>query len=182
MAMKMGVLFLVLMCVWALGDGNVAEAASTTDCSSLVMDMADCLSFVTNGSTDTKPTGSCCSGLKTVLKTDAECLCETFKSSGQLGFALNVTKALSLPSACHVKTPSFSKCGLTLVSSTGAPVVSPAGAPSSSIANAPSEGSKAPTPSLGNSGSSTLRVSVGSVIAALIMAVSGCMLLDAVPF
>ncbi|PWA49827.1 xylogen protein 1 [Artemisia annua] len=60
--------------------------------------MADCLSYVTAGSTVKKPEGTCCSGLKTVLKTDdAECLCEAFKNSAQLaGVSLNVTKAMGL--------------------------------------------------------------------------------------
>ncbi|OVA03108.1 Bifunctional inhibitor/plant lipid transfer protein/seed storage helical domain [Macleaya cordata] len=86
--------------------------------------MADCLTFVTNGSKVTKPEGGCCSGLKTVLKTDAECLCETFKNSGSLGVVLNITKALSLPSACGVSAPSISKCGLS-VSPGAAPDHSP---------------------------------------------------------
>lgn len=96
---------------------NVGESASghtapapAADCSSLVLNMADCLSYVTSGSTAQKPEGSCCSGLKTVLKTDAECLCEAFKNSAQLGVTLNVTKALALPAACRVSAPSVSKC------------------------------------------------------------------------
>ncbi|XP_072056361.1 microtubule-destabilizing protein 60-like [Arachis hypogaea] len=75
--------------------------------------MADCLSFVTNGSTTTKPEGNCCSGLKSVLKTAPQCLCEAFKSSAQFGVVLNVTKALALPAACKVSAPSASNCGYT---------------------------------------------------------------------
>ncbi|KAL4374307.1 hypothetical protein AHAS_Ahas05G0168700 [Arachis hypogaea] len=75
--------------------------------------MADCLSFVTNGSTTTKPEGNCCSGLKSVLKTAPQCLCEAFKSSAQFGVVLNVTKALALPAACKVSAPSASNCGLS---------------------------------------------------------------------
>lgn len=88
--------------------------APAADCNNLILNLADCLSFVTNGSTEKKPAGTCCSGLKMVLKTDADCLCEGFKNSAQLGVALNVTKALSLPSACHVSAPSVTNCGCEL--------------------------------------------------------------------
>ncbi|XP_015938842.1 non-specific lipid transfer protein GPI-anchored 31 [Arachis duranensis] len=90
-----------------------AAPAPAVDCSSLVLTMADCLSFVTNGSTTTKPEGNCCSGLKSVLKTAPQCLCEAFKSSAQFGVVLNVTKALALPAACKVSAPSASNCGLS---------------------------------------------------------------------
>ncbi|KAL0375978.1 UNVERIFIED_CONTAM: Non-specific lipid-transfer protein-like protein [Sesamum calycinum] len=103
--------------------------------------MADCLSFVTAGSTTKKPEGTCCSGLKTVLKTDAECLCEGFKNSAQLGVTLNVTKALTLPSACHVSAPSVSNCGLS-IGTGAAPALSP-------LALAPSIVPGAPTATIG---------------------------------
>ncbi|CAA3005271.1 non-specific lipid-transfer At2g13820 [Olea europaea subsp. europaea] len=102
--------FAVFTTVQSASNSAPAPAA---DCSSLVLNLADCLSFVTSGSTTKKPEGSCCSGLKTVLKTDAECICEAFKNSAQLGVTLNVTKALTLPAACHVSAPSVSNCGLT---------------------------------------------------------------------
>ncbi|CAH1435583.1 unnamed protein product [Lactuca virosa] len=57
----------------------------------------NCLSYVTIGSTVKKPEGTCCSGLKSVLRTDALCLCEAFKNSAQLGTSLNATKSLALP-------------------------------------------------------------------------------------
>jgi hypothetical protein len=73
--------------------------------------MADCLSFVSNDSKTEKPEGTCCAGLKTVLKADAACLCEAFKSSAQLGVVLNITKAMSLPAACKISAPSAANCG-----------------------------------------------------------------------
>ncbi|KAB2600328.1 protein YLS3-like [Pyrus ussuriensis x Pyrus communis] len=90
----------VVMAVLVFGLGDCAAPAPSVDCSSLILNMADCLSFVSNGSTETKPAGTCCSGLKTVLKADASCLCEAFKSSAQLGVVLNITKGcfcISLP-------------------------------------------------------------------------------------
>uniref|UniRef100_A0A7N0VFM4 Bifunctional inhibitor/plant lipid transfer protein/seed storage helical domain-containing protein n=1 Tax=Kalanchoe fedtschenkoi TaxID=63787 RepID=A0A7N0VFM4_KALFE len=81
-------------------------------CSALIMDMADCLTYVSSGSSVTKPEGTCCAGLKTVLRTRAECLCEGLKSSSQMGIVLNVTKAATLPAACSLSAPSVSNCGL----------------------------------------------------------------------
>lgn len=102
-------LLLFALAAWAADSAHDAPAPAV-DCSSLVLTMADCLSFVSNGSTTEKPEGTCCSGLKTVLKADAECICEAFKSSAQLGVVLNVTKAMSLPAACKVSASSATKC------------------------------------------------------------------------
>ena len=103
-------LFLVGICFVAGGSPQTSPSPGV-DCTSLVMNMADCLSYVTNGSTETKPEDTCCSGLKTVLKADVDCLCEAFKSSAQFGVVLNITKAVALPTACHVSAPSVSNCG-----------------------------------------------------------------------
>ncbi|KAF2317398.1 hypothetical protein GH714_021697 [Hevea brasiliensis] len=118
--------------------------------------------------TATKPEGTCCSGLKTVLKTDAECLCEAFKSSAQLGVVLNVTKALTLPAACKLHAPSASNCGLSLAP-TAAPGVTPP-----SIATAPGTNSglnvQAPAPSPGASSSHGISISVGSLAIGFVIA------------
>ncbi|GFQ00290.1 non-specific lipid-transfer protein-like protein at5g64080 [Phtheirospermum japonicum] len=108
--------------------------------------------------------GTCCSGLETVLKTDAQCLCETFRNSAQLGITLNMTKALALPAACHVSAPAATNCAV----STGigaAPALSPLVVSPSSVAGAPTAvgvGSNvgAPPPTPGSSGSSALVVSI----------------------
>ncbi|XP_062025528.1 non-specific lipid transfer protein GPI-anchored 31-like isoform X2 [Rosa rugosa] len=133
-------LALLLLAVWGFGHGHSASSrgapAPAVDCSSLILNMADCLSFVSNESKAEKPEGSCCTGLKTVLKADAACLCEAFKSSAQLGVVLNITKAMSLPAACKVSAPSATNCGLS-VSPAGAPALSPLSAPTTSAAAAP---------------------------------------------
>ncbi|KNA09214.1 hypothetical protein SOVF_155650 [Spinacia oleracea] len=141
-AMKFSLLMLVFSMAVVVLVGAKSSPAPV-DCTSVVLSMSDCLSYVTNGSTVDKPEGNCCNGLKTVLKTSSECLCEGFKSSSQFGVVLNVSKALGLPKACKVNVdPSTTTCGLS-VAPTGAPspaggVVAPAGAPSGfSIANTP---------------------------------------------
>lgn len=99
---------LMIFTVVALMSG---ERAIAVDCSSLILNMADCLSFVTNGSTVEKPEGTCCSGLKTVVRSGPECICEGFKNSASLGVTLDLAKAASLPSACKVAAPPSARCG-----------------------------------------------------------------------
>ncbi|CAM8944963.1 unnamed protein product [Rhodiola kirilowii] len=120
---------------------HLAPAPSPTaaDCSELIMNMADCLTYVSSGSGVTKPEGNCCAGLKTVLRTRAECLCEGLKSSSQMGIVLNVTKAATLPAACSLSAPSVSNCRLNAV--TG-PAAAPVGAPTGLLPDqiAPTQG------------------------------------------
>ncbi|KAF2580690.1 hypothetical protein F2Q68_00001457 [Brassica cretica] len=61
------------------------------ECSFVVLNMATCLSFVTNGSQVDKPDALCCSGLKKVLDTKAECLCVGLKKSASMGIKVNFT-------------------------------------------------------------------------------------------
>ncbi|KDP27375.1 hypothetical protein JCGZ_20199 [Jatropha curcas] len=174
MAVKLSVI-LCIVSILSISGANGAghhhtAPAPSVDCSSLVLNMADCLSFVSNGSTTTKPEKTCCSGLKTVLQTDAECLCEAFKSSAQLGVVLNVTKALSLPTVCKLQAPPASNCGLAL-----APAAAPGAlSPSVSGAAAPTVTAgatvSAPAPSPGNAGSRGLSISVGSLAIGLVIA------------
>ncbi|CAI0553320.1 unnamed protein product [Linum tenue] len=148
-----------------------AAPAPAADCSTVVMSLSDCLTFVENGSTTTKPEGACCSGLDTVLKTNADCLCQAFKSSAQMGIPLNVTKALTLPSACKLKTPPMSSCQLSMAPA-GAPVAvggSTALPPSEMTESAP-----APSPVGGATPSNSAHAvavsgvfSVGSLVAAM---------------
>ncbi|KAF3434997.1 hypothetical protein FNV43_RR22084 [Rhamnella rubrinervis] len=177
----MAVKLALILCVVAICAVDYAQCASpkqapapAVDCSSLILNMADCLSFVQNGSTVTKPEGTCCTGLKSVLKADAGCLCEAFKSSAQLGVVLNVTKASTLPAVCKVSAPSISNCELS-TSPAGAPALSPEAAPTTTAA-APEQGGglneQAPAPAPGSSGSSMLSATVGSLLIALVIASS----------
>ncbi|KAI7741017.1 hypothetical protein M8C21_006010 [Ambrosia artemisiifolia] len=150
---------------------HTGAPAPAADCSTVILNMADCLSYVTAGSTVKKPEGTCCSGLKTVLKTDAQCLCEAFKNSAQLGVSLNITKALALPSACHINAPSATNCGMSL-GTAGAPAQAPMGvgmAPTMA-ASGPSM-AVAPTPASQTSGSFGLAVSTVSVLLSMLLAV-----------
>ncbi|CAL5189626.1 unnamed protein product [Lathyrus oleraceus] len=187
----------LILCVLAIWTLDLAQGGSSThhqaptpslDCTNLVLTMADCLSFVTNGSTTTKPEGNCCSGLKSVLKTAPSCLCEAFKSSAQFGVVLNVTKATSLPAACKISAPSATKCGLS-ETPTSAPALAPlapagglspqssatsptsSGSSSSSLNGPVNELSPAPTPSLGSTASELFPISMRSSLVCLLVAI-----------
>ncbi|CAA7038100.1 unnamed protein product [Microthlaspi erraticum] len=121
------------------------ERAMAVDCSSLILNMADCLSFVTSGSTVKIPEGTCCSGLKTVVRSGPECICEGFKNSAALGVTLDLTKAASLPSVCKVAAPPSARCGLSV----------PAYSPASSPGLSPTAGAGAPELSSGASTTAT---------------------------
>ncbi|KAM7474389.1 hypothetical protein LguiB_021632 [Lonicera macranthoides] len=66
----------LLLAIWAFtsfaSGAHHAAPAPAVDCSSVILNLADCLSFVTAGSTVKKPERSFCSELKIVLKTNAE--------------------------------------------------------------------------------------------------------------
>ncbi|GAV71839.1 LTP_2 domain-containing protein [Cephalotus follicularis] len=168
---KISMVFLVLtvVSVWSsVGAKHTPLApAPAVDCTSLVLTMADCLPYVQNGSTVTKPEGTCCSGLKTVLKTDAECLCEAFKSSGSYGIVLDIPKAANLSAACKISAPSISNCGLSVpAGAPGIPPTSIAGAPTTAVGS----NERAPAPAPGTSGSSVLAISLGSLVISLVVA------------
>lgn len=113
MAAKLAIslLFLLNLVVMAIGADIMAPSPSV-DCTPALLSLADCLTYVEQGSNLTKPEGDCCSGLKKVVKEEAHCLCEAFSGGSNLGIPLdiNITKALALPSVCKVKTPPASKC------------------------------------------------------------------------
>lgn len=115
--------------------------AMAADCSQEVMNLIDCLSFVQDGGTVmTKPEGTCCSSLKDMLKKPGagDCLCEQFKNSASLGISVNITKALSLPRACRLQTPSSVENCAAISNAPGSePSLAPRSRPSSSL-NTPS--------------------------------------------
>ncbi|KAL0366434.1 UNVERIFIED_CONTAM: protein YLS3 [Sesamum radiatum] len=94
------------------------------DCSTLIYDMIDCMPFLSNGGQQTKPDESCCSGLRAVVETDADCICFAVNSAAGLGLDINMTRAMALPSRCGVPTPPLTAC---IMSST--PGASPANPP-----------------------------------------------------
>ncbi|KAE8729590.1 Non-specific lipid-transfer protein-like protein [Hibiscus syriacus] len=169
-------LTLSILSVWAVDAAHNHHSAaaapspssSSGDCSSLILNMADCLSFVSSGSHVSKPEGTCCTGLKTVIETDADCLCEAFKSSASLGVSLNLTRASTLPAVCSITVSSAPKCALSIVpaAAPGVQLSPTAGAPTTGPGGA-SEAAPIPAPS--KAGSPVLSVPMGSLVVGLLM-------------
>ncbi|KAI8554895.1 hypothetical protein RHMOL_Rhmol05G0132500 [Rhododendron molle] len=175
MAIKTTIPILLSLITAVLFAADVCMAATApvpaADCSSIILDMADCLTYVSGDATVKKPEGNCCSGLKKVLKTHAECLCEAFKNAAQFGVTLNMTRALDLPSACRVSAPPVSDCGLSIgTGGIGSPAISPVGRPTSMEG----EGAKeiaAPAPAPETAGSASLTAQAfESLVFALVVA------------
>lgn len=86
------------------------------ECSFVVLNMATCLSFETIGSQVDKPDALCCSGLKKVLDTKAECLCVGLKKSASMGIKVNITKAATLLAVCKLDAPPTTACSFEIFS------------------------------------------------------------------
>ncbi|CAN4110439.1 unnamed protein product [Withania somnifera] len=98
------VLFFML-CVF----GNSDTEKDKQECTQSLIGLATCLPYV--GGNAPAPTPDCCNGLKQVLKASKKCLCLLIKDRNDpdLGLQLNVTLALTLPSACQVPA-NISEC------------------------------------------------------------------------
>ncbi|CAI9107803.1 OLC1v1007249C1 [Oldenlandia corymbosa var. corymbosa] len=101
----------------------IKDAKAQSGCSSSLMGLAPCLSYVTGNSSAPSPT--CCSQLASVVQSAPACLC-SFTSGNSMGFAINQTLALALPQACNIQTPPVSQCD----AGTNGPASSPAASPS----------------------------------------------------
>ncbi|CAN1729073.1 Non-specific lipid transfer protein GPI-anchored 5, partial [Linum perenne] len=103
-----------------------STATAQSGCTSALMSLSPCLNYV-SGNTSS-PSTSCCSQLSGVVSSQPQCLCQLVNGGGSsLGITINQTRALGLPSACKVNTPSASRCSgamcrrIRLVRRTAAP-------------------------------------------------------------
>ncbi|XP_024982059.1 non-specific lipid-transfer protein-like protein At5g64080 [Cynara cardunculus var. scolymus] len=112
------------------------------DCMTALYNVSDCLSFVQVGSNMTAPDKACCPEFAGLLESNPICLCDLIGSSESFG--VDLSRALMLPDACKLETPSISSCPAT---PTSAPEPSPTGeAPGSTAAGAVPNGGAAPGP------------------------------------
>ncbi|BAT94087.1 hypothetical protein VIGAN_08065700 [Vigna angularis var. angularis] len=101
--MKMGMV-LVIMSMLCAG-----AAALSSTCSSVLMSLSPCLNYI-DGNSST-PSSSCCLQFASVVSSQPRCLCEVLNGgAASLGVPINQTKALTLPTACNVRTPPISRC------------------------------------------------------------------------
>ncbi|KAL8058419.1 hypothetical protein ABFX02_03G016700 [Erythranthe guttata] len=118
-----------------------SEAGVGGDCSTLIYEMMECMSFLSGeGGEMAAPGEPCCAGFKTVVDANADCICYALGSAASLGLVINITRAAALPSLCRVSAPPISYCHVSL-SPGGSPASSP---PTASPANSPTHGSSAP--------------------------------------
>ncbi|XP_059434160.1 non-specific lipid transfer protein GPI-anchored 5-like [Corylus avellana] len=117
-----------------------ARAAAQSGCTSVLIGMAPCLSYV-SGSSST-PSSSCCSKLTSVVQSQPQCLCTALNGGGgaALGVTINQTLALALPSACNVQTPPVSQCNAAN-GPASSPVYSPVGSPEGLLGDSPTSSS-----------------------------------------
>ncbi|XP_021859493.2 non-specific lipid transfer protein GPI-anchored 11-like isoform X2 [Spinacia oleracea] len=120
-----------------------APDSSGTDCMTLVYTMADCLTYVENGSKLAKPDKACCPEVAGVLKANPICLCEMLSKSKDFSLDLDLNRTLHLPSICKLQTPDVSLCSAAGYPVAGGPTSSAGAGPSSAMPGGMSPGAAA---------------------------------------
>ncbi|KAL5830684.1 hypothetical protein ACOSQ3_016101 [Xanthoceras sorbifolium] len=160
------VVLMVGLCSVVSGQGMAPGPgpSSSEDCLTKLLNMSDCLSYVTEGSNLTAPEKPCCPELAGLVDSNPICLCELLGKSDSYGIKIDMSRALKLPSICHVTTPPPQLC-----SAVGVPV----GGPTASEGGALSPQGLAANPSTGNNdngASTTPATTVLPILAALAFA------------
>ena len=128
MAAKQTIIIVATIFVLTLCSGTMAQAqasapgpavafgpsaeAPTPDCLTNLLNLSDCLSYVTAGSNQTKPDKACCPELAGLVESTPQCLCYLLDKNATAGYGLDIDmkRALNLPTVCHVSTPPVSLC------------------------------------------------------------------------
>ncbi|KAL2510957.1 Non-specific lipid transfer protein GPI-anchored 2 [Abeliophyllum distichum] len=134
--------------VTAGGPGPSTAPSPDSDCFNALLNLSDCLTFVETGSNLSKPDKGCCPEFNNLLNTQPVCLCQLLGDPSKIGFSIDTKKALKLPSACGVNTPSVSLCAVI-----GVPVGVLAPSESPSSLNGPAAAKSSP----GNDGNGSPR-------------------------
>ncbi|KAF6148329.1 hypothetical protein GIB67_025548 [Kingdonia uniflora] len=99
---KIGLVAVMVIALWA-------GANAQSSCTTVIISMSPCLNYITGNSSI--PSSSCCSQLKSVLRSQPQCLCQALNGGGSaMGLNINQTRALALPAACNVQTPPTRQC------------------------------------------------------------------------
>ncbi|CAN6350629.1 unnamed protein product [Urochloa humidicola] len=143
-------------------------------CMTSLLNMSDCLTYVTKGSAAARPDAPCCPELAGMVGSNPVCLCELLSGAADsYGIAVDYARALALPGICRVATPPVSTCTAMGFHVRVGPAAAPVpGSPSPTAGMAPSgEGPQFPGTSPMASPPSTnhaaRRFSAGSHLAAL---------------
>ncbi|VFR02669.1 unnamed protein product [Cuscuta campestris] len=125
--------------------------ATAEDCMTHLLDMSDCLTYVEAGSNLTKPEKACCPELSGLVNSHPECLCRLLADpNSTIGIAIELHKALNLPSVCKIDSISPSLCSLIGIQVGGAPAPAPTKG-SKTSSGQPQPGGTSPT-SVGDGG------------------------------
>ncbi|CAL5095523.1 unnamed protein product [Urochloa decumbens] len=82
-----------------------------SSCMTSLLNMSDCLTYVTKGSTAARPDAPCCPELAGMVGSNPVCLCELLSGAADsYGIAVDYARALALPGICRVATPPVSTC------------------------------------------------------------------------
>ncbi|XVF69361.1 hypothetical protein PTKIN_Ptkin11bG0075400 [Pterospermum kingtungense] len=148
----------------SVATGPSAEAP-TTDCLTNLLNLSDCLSYVTAGSKQKTPDKNCCPELAGLVESNPQCLCYLLDKNATSSYGINVDmkRALNLPNVCHVSTPPVSLCSVI----NGGPVGSPTASegPTSSSGSAPQGLAASPSNGNGNGASDIAVLGVASLVA-----------------
>ena len=89
-------------------------AGISDECLNAVLNMSDCLTYVTNGSTVRHPDKACCPELAGLLESHPICLCQLLAGGADsYGVSVDYKRALALPGICRLTAPPVSACAGT---------------------------------------------------------------------
>ncbi|XP_077248904.1 non-specific lipid transfer protein GPI-anchored 11-like [Tasmannia lanceolata] len=149
-AQKMVLIFVTMVFAFFMTFSGVSAQAPAPapDCFSVLLNLSDCLTYVTPGSNETRPDKGCCPSLAGLVANSPFCLCQLLGNSSGLGFSVNLTRALGLPNVCRVSTPPLSLCSLL-----GVPISSPTLSPGPASGISPSASGMTPASGISPSAS-----------------------------
>ncbi|OEL38654.1 hypothetical protein BAE44_0000324 [Dichanthelium oligosanthes] len=138
------------------------------ECLNAVLNMSDCLPYVTNGSKERHPDKACCPELAGLLESHPICLCQLLAGGAEsYGVSVDYKRALALPGICRLTAPPVTACAAF-----GVPVPAglvPTASPSPMSGISPSMGPEVPANTPAGSAKSTNhapgRVTAGGLIA-----------------
>jgi hypothetical protein len=95
----------------AAAPGPAGGTGIDSACLNSLLNMADCLPYVSQGSTARRPDAPCCPELAGLVGSNPVCLCELLSGAADsYGIAVDYGRALALPGVCRVATPPVSTC------------------------------------------------------------------------
>ncbi|GLJ43918.1 hypothetical protein SUGI_0915590 [Cryptomeria japonica] len=120
---------LIIFVLMAVAESVMTQQTDAAiDCTDPIVSLSPCLSYMTRSAKLSIPDDDCCDSLATVINTHAGCLCELVSRDDFLGFPINQTITLSLPSTCDIQYPrELDQCIVVLPPSSDGPVVQPGG-------------------------------------------------------